>query len=311
MTGAIMKLSATDIAFEGFRLVRDRPMALLAWAVLQFLGTLATDPGVLILRNAYDKMGKLGVNPMATSLPTPAQAAVVSSLTGDLLQGSGIVFGVLILVSAVLDPGVYRVALAPSERGFFSLKLGLQEVRQALVMVVLSAVFTGLYMCGFMGSLLFAGVFAVAGPSASVLGFAVGVTVTLCALVYFATRLSLAGPLTFQQNRVDVFGSWALTRGHFYGLFGGYLLAVIMAVLVYILSLTIFQALVAVLAAAVDATGGKSDTLLTTPKTVGALYSPIELFGDAYFAVVGALGAAILVGARAAAFIQIRKQQPA
>jgi hypothetical protein len=307
-----MKLSVTDIAFEGFRVVRDRPLALLAWVVLQFAGNLAVQPGLLLTRNAYAQLNKLGFPAMgaaqATVPITPAQVAIFAPAMGDLFEGAAIALAILVAMSAFLDPGVYRVAMAPKDRGFFSLKLGMQELRQFLLMTILFALFFGIYLTGVMGSLLFTGVFAVAGPGASMLGLAIGVTTTLCAMVYFAVRLSLAGPLTFEQNRIDVFGSWSLTRGRFYGLLGGYVVAGIMAALVYVLSVTIFLAIATVIAGGAQ----QAEAMFPDkPATLAAAYTPAEIFGDFYEALVGALVAAILVGARAAAFIQIRKQQPA
>ena len=55
-----MKLSIPDIAFEGFRVVRDQPTALAAWVLLQFLGLLAIEPGKFMVDGALDRYRKLG-----------------------------------------------------------------------------------------------------------------------------------------------------------------------------------------------------------------------------------------------------------
>ena len=85
-----MKLSATDIAFEGFRVVRDRPLAVLAWVVLQFVGNLAVQPGLLLVRNAYSQMNKLGFPAMGAVQPpaaiTPAQVALLAPANGPRLR---------------------------------------------------------------------------------------------------------------------------------------------------------------------------------------------------------------------------------
>jgi hypothetical protein len=307
MTGA-MKLSAADIAFEGFRVVRDRPLALLAWVVLQFLGALAAQPALQMGRDAQAQLEKLGLMPtVATPQLTPAQLALAMPAMGSLFEGAAMSLAVLLVVAALTDPGVFRVAMTPQDRGLFSVKLGAQELRQLGLLLILSALFFGIALCGMMASLLFTGVFAVAGPAASLLGLAVGVTATLCVLIYFGVRLSLAGPLTFQQKRIDVFGSWNLTRGRFYGLLSGYALAAIMAALVFILSLVIFDAAAAIIAGGPDQAAKLFDGKDTD---LADLYTPIQIFGHAYFAVIDALTAAILVGARAQAFLQISKLPP-
>ncbi|HWE46812.1 MAG TPA: hypothetical protein VG407_12370 [Caulobacteraceae bacterium] len=305
-----MKLSVTDIAFEGFRVVRDRPLALVAWAVLQFLGLLAFQPGVVMARDGYARLSKLSFLPVGGALPataptvTPAQAELAISVMGWMFQGFGLAVLATVLVSALTDPGVFRVAMTPRDRGLFSLKLGAQELRQFGLLLILYALFFGIYLTGSLASLLFQGVFAVGGPVASLMGVAIAFTATLCVLVYFSIRLSLAGPLTFEQGRIDVFGSWNLTRGRFYGLLGGYALTLAMAVLVGVMCEFIIGAGLTLVIG--DPKNMKSAFDAANPE-IADLFTPGAILREAFSAIAGALTTAIFVGARVQAFMQIRK----
>ena len=61
------------------------------------------------------------------------------------------------------------------------------------------------------------------------------VMVLFAALAWLAVRLSLASPLTFETRRVNLFGSFALTRGRFWPIFGTYALLIALALVVFLL----------------------------------------------------------------------------
>ena len=63
------------------------------------------------------------------------------------------------------------------------------------------------------------------------------------AFLYPAVRLSLAPSMTFADGRISLFRSWPLTAGQFWGLFGAYVLATVLALLVLMLTFVIFAAL--------------------------------------------------------------------
>lgn len=64
----------------------------------------------------------------------------------------------------------------------------------------------------------------------------------LAAWIYVWVRLSLASPLTFATRRINLFGSWRLTRGIFWPMLGAYLVAGILAIVVSLLILAISAA---------------------------------------------------------------------
>ncbi|MEI9891311.1 MAG: hypothetical protein WDN45_12940 [Caulobacteraceae bacterium] len=78
------------------------------------------------------------------------------------------------------------------------------------------------------------------------IGLLIGIAVC-CAAIYGFVRLSLASPLTFDTRKVDLFGSWALTRGRFWKMLGTYLLVVGLALVIGLLVMIITIAVAAVL----------------------------------------------------------------
>ena len=75
----------------------------------------------------------------------------------------------------------------------------------------------------------------------------VAIALWLFALVFVGIRLSLAPALTFDTRRINLFGSWAMTRGRFWSLFGAYLLAFALVLVVYLLSFMLIFAVGALL----------------------------------------------------------------
>ena len=64
----------------------------------------------------------------------------------------------------------------------------------------------------------------------------------LSAAIWVFVRLSLAAPMTFDQRRLVVFGSWPFTRGSFWPLVGAYALAIALDVVILVLMTMISSA---------------------------------------------------------------------
>jgi hypothetical protein len=88
---------------------------------------------------------------------------------------------------------------------------------------------------------------------------ALGLLAAVGLMLMLAVRLSLAPPLTFATGRIDLFGSWALTRGRAGRILGAYALTLALVALVYFLSALVVAAVGAVLA------GGDLQTVDKTP----------------------------------------------
>lgn len=232
-----MAFSASDAAFEGFRIVRREPVSVLVWAAVRLAITLASLVVTIPLLSA-------GMAAIAQTTPPTALNAFL-----NMLPVFAFAVPVGLVTYAVFTCAVYRAVLRPEDRGLARLKLGSDELRIFLVLLSLVLLLSGAGMAiGFVFGLTagLAGVAASSSPAGQVLGVLLGVGAVLGAMFVFfwlAVRLSLAAPMTFVQGRVRVFSSWSLTKGRFWPLFGCYLLAMVFLMILYLAALTVFAVL--------------------------------------------------------------------
>jgi hypothetical protein len=259
--------SATDAAFEGFRLTRERPRVVLVWAALCFLVSVCSAIYLTTAGREAAALLEAGANEQ-----TPDPAAFAEMM--------GVLFPMMIvglLLQCVMAAAVYRVILRPQEEGLAYLKLGMDEVRLA----ALTFIYVVLAVLALVGAVLVAGVIAaivmgVAGQGAGTMMAVVIEFFILGLLFFFAVRLSLAPAITFAERRLAIFDSWKLTHGQFWRLTGAYGLAICGIAAMAILVLVIFTAAVAI------AKGGDI-------QAAGAFFNPDSSSLRAYFSLTTVL----------------------
>ncbi|MEQ7155896.1 hypothetical protein [Brevundimonas aurifodinae] len=223
-----MRFSATEAAFEGFRIVRRNPLAIVFWGlayVVFFVAFFALVGGQLagVIAQAEALQGG---EPDVSDL----QALGQSYFT---ILGLGAPLG--LLLSAVLSAGVARAVLNPSQKAFGYLRLGPDELRVLAVNLILSiALGVGFFVLAMIVGVA-AGVVAQGNQGAGVLvGVLLGLAFAVLA-IWIAVRLSLAVPLTMAEKRIAPFASFGVTKGHFWPLLGMAVIAFIMSILVSLL----------------------------------------------------------------------------
>lgn len=232
-----MAFSGSDAAFEGFRLVRRNPMALVAWTLLYAVVSLAT---LFAMKSAIGPMTAWAerMDALESQSPsaTPEQVMEAFQGIGEVMLSMAWVLPVSLIVSAMLMAAVARAVLNPRAAGFGYLRLGMDELRVFVVTLVL-------------GILLFAAwiaVGAVVGMLAGIAGatganwlwlfvFLAGLA-GVAAIIWLAVRLSLAVPITVAENRFAFFDSFAVTRGQFWSLLGMAVIAIVMVLVISMLS---------------------------------------------------------------------------
>lgn len=223
-----MTFSATEAAFEGFRVVRRNPLAIVFWAlayVLFFAAFFAIFGGSLASLMATTESLEGGQ-------PSPQD---IEALGQTYLGFMGLAAPLGLVLSAVLNAAVARAVLSPNEKAFGSMRLGADELRVLAVSVILAIVVAAVAMVLF---LVVGVVGTLVAQSNQGVGILVGVLLGLAAAVvvcWLMIRLSLAVPATLAEKRIAPFASFALTKGKTLPILGMAIIAAIMSVLVSLL----------------------------------------------------------------------------
>jgi hypothetical protein len=222
------ELSVSKMAFAGFGLIRREPKAVAIWTgmlLVFFLGAIGT---MLVL--ALPELAA------AVRAAEGAETAAASARFFGKIGPLYLVFFVAALVAyAVFMAAVMRSQLRPAERGFAYLRLGGDELRlMGLILLFYILIAIGGVACVIL--FIIAGIAMVQSGNDAAQGggglvFALLMPALLWGFVYFGVRLSMAVPMTFAERRIRLFGSWAVTRGRFWPLFGGLFLAAVAGVM--------------------------------------------------------------------------------
>ena len=225
--------SPSDAAFEGFRLTREKPLAVLAWAAI-FAVTIIV-AAVLIVMGFSPRLEGAADN------LNPEDPAAVMTMLAKLAPVLFALMTVWVLLSGVISAAIYRRVLEPADDRAFYLRLGKDEWRQV----------GALFLCLFAAMIFSIGLNlllilpmrlgeAVGGERLTVF---LAEVVVLALQIWFGLRLSLLPAMTFAIKKIDVIAAWRLTRGRLWRLLGMFLLSVVFAIMVYLLITIVSTAL--------------------------------------------------------------------
>lgn len=224
-------ISATDAALEGFRITRERPRTVLAWALFLLLTNIV---GALITLALPEEARGALAKIASQEAPDPKELLDALTAVSPLLL-------VGLIAQRTMDAGVYRLMLRPDQARFAHLRLGPDEIRLtmlrlvflALAIVFIAVVQFGIVILGFAVSAFGRPVSIFVASLAELVSW--GVFLMLC------VRLSLASVITFDRRKLSVFASWELTKGLFWRILGVQLLAICCIAVLGILVFVIFS----------------------------------------------------------------------
>ncbi|EJL36215.1 hypothetical protein PMI01_01061 [Caulobacter sp. AP07] len=260
------QFSATDAALSGFRLAREHLKTVGVWAVLMTVASLIVS--VVTIKLAGPQLAAMME---LSSEPSSDPQATLKAMEG---MGPLFLFSAVysLVIYSVLLAGVNRLVLRPHDSAGAYLRLGADELRQAAVLVLVNLILVAAYFGAVIISVLIGGVGAAIGGAG--LGVALGVLTGMAMvalMLILAVRLSFAGVLTFDTGKVDIRGSWALTKGRFWPLFGAYFVALVLAMVVYALLMVIIVVVGAGLGGGLSA---MSEALNPDMTSLAAFFTP-------------------------------------
>jgi hypothetical protein len=225
-----MTFPATDCAFEGFRLTRRAPLAVLSWAAAYavFIGLmfLLVGPHFVTVLSVITEMQAQG-----QTEPSPEDVERLAQAYGVIL-GCAMPLG--LLFSAVISTAIARSVIRPEDRKFGYLRVGKDELRVLGASLLVSLIMFAVTFAGFMVVTV-----ATAGAMALPALWLVVVLLSLAIiglLIWLSVRLSLVVPSTFAEGRIMLKPAFAMTgKKVFWPLLGMAIIAGIMAMLVGLL----------------------------------------------------------------------------
>jgi hypothetical protein len=219
-----MRFSAGEAAFEGFRVTRQHPAALLGWSLVWLLSVVATILTALPILQPV--MGELQA--LLQSIATGAQAEPSLAIQTRMAYATWATLPISVVTQAVFMPALYRAMASEGRDRFAFLRLSRVELRVLGVLTALSLISLVLSQIGDTAATVFQ------GTSFSVLGGMISFAATLAGVVV-AVRLVLATPQTFETGHIDLKAAWRLTTRMFWPLFGLAIMAGVMACVVVLL----------------------------------------------------------------------------
>lgn len=231
---------------EAFGLIRRRPLAVVVWGLLMVAPLVAGFALILPMMGG-------ALTSIAADAADPDQ--IQNAMMGEIMQVQGVtslLHLVQLLVTVVVYTAVMRAVVRPRETSFFSLRLGMDELRVAVVGL---AIIVGFYLVALILVLLGVGIgFAVWGLGEP---FNWLIIVALCiglmlAIWLGAARVSLIAPASVLYRSFAFAEGWKLGRGRAGALLGMMLLIVLIVLVLEMLVLGIGAAVVALSAGGMD-----------------------------------------------------------
>ena len=232
-----MAFSATDAAFEGFRLVRRNPVALVGWTLLYLVYTLAT------LFAAGGMMRSLSVwmeqvEALEAGPPPSSPEALVPIMESYVAAMSHMAWAIplSLVIGAVLMAAIARAVLTPGTSGFGYMRLGMDEVRVFVVTIVIAILYSIAACIAVVAAAVIGGIAISAIEGWGALVMVLAMLAAIAFMIWLAVRWSLAVPITIAQKKFAIFDSFAVTKGRFWPLLGMAFIAFVMVVIVSLLA---------------------------------------------------------------------------
>lgn len=216
---------------DGFGLIGRRPFAVFAWGLLMLAPTF----GAIALM--FPAMGEIFAN-----MPDPDTGAAADSAFSEGMLAQMMQFQMASLLGnlgqyvgmAVVYTAIFRAVLRPAERSFFSLRVGMDELRVAVAGLAIGigiyiVMILGVLLCVALGFGLWSQGAAVALWTCGIVGLAL-----FLAMLWGLARVSLIAPASVLYRDFAFAQGWKLAAGKSWPLLGMMVLIYLMVLVIYI-----------------------------------------------------------------------------
>lgn len=288
-----MSVRPVDAALQGLRIMRRKPLPVLAWATfsLVMLPILGLAAKILL-----GEEGRAALAGRSGSADPREILDLVTHLGGVMV----LLIALALVLGSVLQAAIIRSVIEPANDRFAYLRLGKEELQLLVVSLITWAAALGVTVIPsgavVLGSALLSG--AAAGWFATLGGLAV-----IGLSLWVAVRLSLLGPHAFSHHHIDIREAWVQTHGQFFRLLGMYVLAIVLSAVVSIIQAAVSSIVSNVIGGGIDPVAG-GGVVASHPRLIlvllaNLLLAPIFL----------TLNTVILVAAPARAFAQLNQDE--
>lgn len=228
-----MSFSPGDAAFEGFRLMRRNPLALVVWSAIYAvytLGSLFAMGGMMGGLQAWvEQLEALEAGPEPTS---PAALMPIMESYFTAMAHMVWLIPVSMLITALLSAAVARGVVTPQAKAFGYVRLGMDELRVFVVSLVIGILMGIIAIVAFLAAIIVGGLAVRALEGWGGLVMFLTICAAIAFIIWLAVRWSLAVPITVAEKRIAIFDSFGMTKGRFWPLLGMAVIAGIMGIVV-------------------------------------------------------------------------------
>lgn len=221
---------------DGFKLIARRPVSVFAW------GFLMVAPMFGALALIFPAMGEMFANMPDPDAGHAGESAFPEGMVAQMMQfqmASLLANLGQYLAMAIVYTAIFRAVLRPRETSFFSLRVGMDELRVAVAGL---AIGIGIYIVMIFAALLCVALgFGLWGQGEAVALWAVGIVglAMFLAMLWGLARLSLIAPASVLYRDFAFAEGWKLAAGKSWPLLGMMMLIYLMFVAIYIVVIII------------------------------------------------------------------------
>ena len=225
---------------DGFGLVTGRPLSVFVW------GLLLLAPVIGCFALVLPMMGQVLASMPAAEAASTADEAFTEQMFAATMQfqlASMLINVCQLVLAAIVYTAVFRAVLRPAERGFFSLRLGMDELRVAVVGLAIGVVlYIAMIVLALIGAAL---IFALWSTDPTLGGWALAIygLLALVGVFWALARVSMMAPASVLHRDFAFVQGWRLASGK-----GWSLLGMMFVIVLLILAIEIVLVLIGALA---------------------------------------------------------------